>query len=188
MKRALTFVFSVLLAVTVATGVSTLDPQPARAADGGYVERCGGGEIFLNQKERRTFVLHNEIRTQNNLPTFCVHPQLQEAACAHSQEMLDKDYAAHESFNGETVKQRLKRFGYGFSRYSYYAYGENIAWGSGPQGTPASVFDFWMKSPDHRPNILSEKFRQIGLGARTGAFQAFGESTIYTVDFGVRRR
>jgi uncharacterized protein YkwD len=102
--------------------------------------------------------------------------------------MLDKGYSAHESFNGETVRQRLKRFGYGFSRYSYYAYGENIAWGSGAQGSPDTAFDFWMNSPDHRPNILSEKLRQIGVGACTGSFQSYGESTMYTVDFGVRRR
>ena len=45
-----------------------------------------------------------------------------------------------------------------------------------------------MNSPDHRPNILSAKYRQIGIGARQGTFQTYGESTMYTVDFGVRRR
>ncbi len=89
--------------------------------------------------------------------------------------------------NCETVKQRLKRFGYVFPRYSYCAYAENISWGSGPQGSPESVFDFWKKSPDHRPNILSEKLKQIDVGASTGDFQTYGESTMYTVDFGVRR-
>jgi uncharacterized protein YkwD len=188
MKRVLTVVFSVLLAGIAAMTASALDPQPARAADGGYVQKCGGGEILLNEQEEMVFALHNQVRAEHGLRPFCVHPRLQEAARAHSQEMIDKDYAAHESFNGETVKQRLKRFGYGFARYSYYAYGENIAWGSGTQGTPESAFDFWMNSPDHRPNILSEKFRQVGVGARTGDFQTYGESTTYTVDFGVRRR
>ncbi len=188
MNRTLTLVISALLAGIAATGASALDPQPARAADGGYVQKCGGGEILLNEQEEKVFALHNQVRAEQGLRPFCVHPKLQEAARAHSQEMLDKDYAAHESFNGETVKQRLKRFGYGFSRYSYYAYGENIAWGSGPQGSPESVFDSWMKSTDHRPNILSSRFRQIGVGARTGDFQTYGESTMFTVDFGVRRR
>jgi uncharacterized protein YkwD len=187
MKRALIVVTSVLLAGIAAMSASAVDPQPARAAGGGYVYKCGGGEIFLNEQEEKVLALHNETRAERGLKPLCVHPKLQKAARAHSQEMIDKDYAAHESFNGETVKQRLKRFGYGFSRYSYYAYGENIAWGSGPQGSPESVFGFWMNSPDHRPNILSEKFRQIGVGARTGTFQTYGESTMYTVDFGVRR-
>jgi len=38
--------------------------------------------------------------------------------------MLDKDYTSHNSFNGETVKQRRKRFGYTSDGYSYYLYGE----------------------------------------------------------------
>jgi uncharacterized protein YkwD len=187
-KRTAIVLISALFASIAAVGISLVDPQPAQAAGGAYVERCGGGEIFLNEQEARVFALHNQVRAERDLRPFCVHPKLQEAARSHSQEMIDRDYAAHESFNGETVKQRLKRFGYGFSRYSYYAYGENIAWGSGPQGSPESAFDSWMKSPDHRPNILSEKFRQIGVGARTGTFQTYGESTTYTVDFGVRRR
>jgi uncharacterized protein YkwD len=187
-KRTAIVLVSALLASIAALGATAIDPQPAQAAGGGYVEKCGGGEIFLNEQEERTFALHNQARAEHDLQPFCVHPKLQKAARAHSQEMLDKDYAAHESFNGETVKQRLRRFGYGFSRYSYYAYGENIAWGSGPQASPESAFDFWMNSPNHRPNILSEKLRQVGIGARTGTFKAYGESTTYTVDFGVRRR
>ena len=141
----------------------------------------------MNEQEARTVALHNQVRAERNLRPLCVHPRLQEAARAHSQEMLDRDYAAHGSFNGESLKQRLKRFDYGFSRYSYYAYGENIAWGSGPQGSTVSVFDSWMKSTDHRPNIHRSRLRQIGVGARTGDFQTYGESTMYTVDFGVRR-
>ncbi len=187
-RRTALVLISALVACIAALGLSLVGPQPAQAAGGAYVQRCGGGEIFLNEQEARALDLHNQARAEHDLKPLCVHPRLQEAARAHSQEMLDKDYAAHESFNGDTVKQRLKRFGYGFARYSYYAYGENIAWGAGPQGSPESAFDFWMKSPDHRPNILSERFRQIGIGARTGTFQTYGESTLYTVDFGVRRR
>ena len=187
-RRTAIILISALIASMAAVGISLVDPQPAQAADGAYVHRCGGGEIFLNEQEARTLSLHDQVRAEHDLEPLCVHPKLQQAARAHSQEMLDRDYAAHESYNGETVKQRLKRFGYGFSRYSYYAYGENIAWGAGAQNSPESAFDFWMKSPDHRPNILSAKFRQIGVGARTGEFQTYGESTMYTVDFGVRRR
>ena len=130
-KRKAIILISALVASIVAMGVSLADPHPAQAADGALVKKCGGGEIFLNEQEASVLALHNEVRAEHDLGPLCVHPKLQEAARAHSQEMLDRDYAAHESFNGETVKQRLKRFGYGFSRYSYYAYGENIAWGPG---------------------------------------------------------
>ena len=41
--------------------------------------------------------------------------------------MLDKDYMEHNSFNGESIRHRLERFGYTFGGYTFYLYGENIA-------------------------------------------------------------
>lgn len=131
---------------------------------------------------------HNELRTDRGLKALCVQPQLTKAARAHSQEMLDKDYASHNSYNGETVKQRLKRFGYAFGGYSYYAYGENIAWGCRSQGFPAPIFEWWMGSPDHRSNILDPTYREVGVGARVGTFKDCAEATTYTVDFGIRKQ
>ncbi len=45
-----------------------------------------------------------------------------------------------------------------------------------------------MNSPDHRPHILSEDFREVGVGASTGPYKSYEKTTMYTVDFGVRRR
>ena len=45
-----------------------------------------------------------------------------------------------------------------------------------------------MSSPDHRLHILSEDFRQVGVGASTGTYKSYEETIVYTVDFGVRRR
>ncbi len=110
------------------------------------------------------------------------------AARAHSQEMLDKDYLSHDSFNGESVEQRLHRFGYTFGGYSYYLYGENIAGGCGSYGSPTSIFDRWMHSTDHKSNILNSKYREVGIGVRTGPFKDCAEATTYTVDFGTRKQ
>ena len=43
----------------------------------------------------------------------------------------------------------------------WMAFGENIAYG---QCTPAEVVNAWMNSEGHRKNILSPKFKQIGIG------------------------
>jgi opacity protein-like surface antigen len=51
MKRALIVVISVLVAGIAAMSASAVDPQPAQAAGGGNVEKCGG-EIFLNEEFR----------------------------------------------------------------------------------------------------------------------------------------
>lgn len=185
-KHASVVLIAVVLAVAAAVGVSAAKPSPAEAALF-TVKTCGGGSIDLNSTEKRTLDLHNQTRASNGLPSFCVQPTLTNAARAHSQEMLDKDYFSHNSYNGETFGARLKRFGYTSSGYSYYTVGENIAWGSGSYGSPDSIFKGWMNSTGHKANILNKNFREIGIGARTGTYKTYTGATMYTVDFGTRR-
>ena len=110
-----------------------------------------------------------------------------EAARYHSQDMLDRDYMSHTSPDGETVKERLERFGYTFDGYSYYWYGENIAVGTGSYGDPDNIFTLWMKSKGHRRNILRDSFREVGIGVRTGTYKTYDDTRAYTVNFGARR-
>jgi uncharacterized protein YkwD len=100
---------------------------------------------------------------------------------------LDKVYFAHNSFNGETVKARLERFGYTFSGYSLWKYGENIYWGSGTYSSPDCAFRWWMNSAPHKANILDRDFREVGIGVRTGTYRGNAGTNMYAVDFGVRR-
>lgn len=177
----------IVVAILAATVASTLMLKEAHA---GFVtvKTCGGGTIKLTSAEGRVLKLHNQARTSRGLKALCVQPDLTEAARAHSQEMLDKDYMEHNSFDGESVKHRLERFGYTFSGYSYYVYGENIACGCGFHGSPDSIFKAWMHSPGHRSNILDKRYREIGVGVRTGRFKTCANATTYTVDFATRRR
>jgi uncharacterized protein YkwD len=178
------------LAVVAAVGVSAVNAPSAEAALF-TVKTCTGGTIELNSSEKQTLVLHNQARADRGLPRLCVHPALTKAARAHSQEMLDKDYFSHDSYNGETFEERFKRFGYAPKGYSYYTIGENIAWGSGSYGAPDGIFKSWMNSSGHKANILNRDFRQIGIEARIGSFDYKGTTypgtTMYTVDFGTRR-
>ena len=186
-KRTLMVMISVLIAGTAAVGASIATPESALATGGGYVEECGGGEILLSEKEKKTFALHNQIRTENDLPTLCVHPRLQEAARAHSKDMIRRDYFSHNTKGRGSFEKRLVRFGYDAKGYDYYRVGENIALGSGPAGEPENRMNAWMKSDGHRHNILNEEYREVGIGTDTGEFKGFAGVTMYTVDFGVRR-
>lgn len=187
-KRAAILIISVLLAIIILVGVSLAGPVAAQAAGGGYVEKCGGGEILLNEKEKRTFALHNDVRRAHDLPTFCVHSRLQKAARAHSRDMIRRDYFSHNTKGRqESYDERLKRYGYDLHGYRYYWVGENIAYGSGSYGEPESRMDAWMRSDGHRHNILHSEFREIGIGTHTGTWRGYNGVTMYTVDFGVRR-
>jgi uncharacterized protein YkwD len=180
-------VLVVALAVIAAFCALVLVPRGSNAAPI-YVKTCSGGTIELDANEKRLLDLHNTARHNHGLKRLCVHPALTAAARAHSHEMLSRDYLSHRSYNGETTAQRLARYGYTLNGYSYYALGENIAWGCGSAGTPDKAFSFWMHSRDHRHNILNKKFREIGIGSETGTYKTCTQATVHTVDFGVRIR
>jgi uncharacterized protein YkwD len=155
--------------------------------DNATVQTCDNKTIELNSDEKQMLDLHNQARTDKGLPPVCVHPTLTEGARSHSQEMLDKSYLSHDSFNGEHLEARLAHFGYTFPGYSSWKYGENISWGSSHMGEAENRFDAWMSSDDHKANILNKDYREIGIGARTGTYKN-NSGKMYTVDFGTRQR
>ena len=60
------------------------------------------------------------------MPTFCVHPALEQVARRHSEDMIGRDYFSHETKGrDEGFAARIRRFGYD----DYRAVGENIALG-----------------------------------------------------------
>jgi uncharacterized protein YkwD len=72
----------------------------------------------------------------------------------------------------------------------YWAVGENLLWSS-PEVDATGALSIWLKSPEHRKNMLTERWREIGLAAVhvDAAPGAYGghEVTIVTADFGVLR-
>ena len=138
--------------------------------------------MALTDDERRTLDLHNARRAADGLPAFCLDAQLTAAARAHSAEMLAHDYLGHESFGGESFGARIARFGYG----PWRRLAENVAFGSGALGDPATTFAGWMGSVGHRRNIQNGGLREIGIGVRVGRFQGVAGTRVYTVDFGTR--
>ena len=97
-------------------------------------------------------------------------------ARAHSLDMGDHRYFAHEGRDGRSPFDRMRAAGYRGGLM-----GENIAAG---QPTPAAVMDAWMHSPGHRANILNCGYRVIGMGVAKVAGSPFG--IYWTQDFGDR--
>src|SRR5918997_1530656 len=156
-RRLSVLFLAIAIVAILAAGGSAL----GKGADHITVGTCTGETIELNGYEKRMLDLHNQTRADHGLQPLCADPALTQAARAHSQEMLDDGYFGHDSFDGETTDARLADFGYASEGYSYWAYGENIAWGKGDKSLPDDRFEEWMANPDHRPNILSEDFDEI---------------------------
>lgn len=180
MKYLVVLLVSVFAAGVLAATGFLLGSPAAEAADGGSVDKCGGGRISLNADERQTFALHNKVRKDRNLKLFCVNPKLQKVARAHSKDMIQRDYFSHTTKGTSRGGcDRVKNSGY---RFRYCA--ENIAWGQREKGEPANIMRNWMKSSGHRRSILDGRYREVGIGTETGTLNGKRGVTMYTVDFG----
>jgi len=138
--------------------------------------------------EAVTLCLLNDERRQVGRPALRSNGKLALAAERHAEDMGAKGYFAHDSLDGRSFLERIKAAGYLSGRPASWSVGENIAWGTGRLATPSEIVDAWMTSPGHKRNILSAKFREIGLGlANGGSSSSMPDRTIYATEFGVRR-
>ena len=99
--------------------------------------------------------------------------------------MTRRNYFSHYSPAGGTFLDRIRRTGYLRNAQSWVV-GENLAWGSGSRATPGSIVQAWMQSSGHRANILTRRFRHIGIGIAFGAPANVGGRPAAT-EFGAKR-
>ena len=157
-------------------------PAPALAA-------CVGADAAPSDPAAipATLCLLNEQRAENGLPAFTESTPLDGASSAYARRMVAQQFFDHVSPDGGTMLGRIKASGWVASTMSWTV-GENIAWGSGDLGTPASIVDQWMHSAGHRANILNGSFAEIGIGIASGAPISGVDlpAGTYVTDFGSR--
>ncbi|NLX06097.1 MAG: CAP domain-containing protein [Phycisphaerae bacterium] len=112
-------------------------------------------EAVLSQE---VLELTNDERVEAGLAPLTWNATLAEAAAAHGEDMIERNYFDHESPEGENVADRVTARG-----YVYMLVGENIAAG---QDSPEEVVDAWMNSEGHRANILRPEFIELGVGVK----------------------
>lgn len=165
---------AVLLAAAVPAAAASAAPRTQSAS--------------LSSLEAGVLVDINAFRAQHHLARLHLSGQLTAAAHAHSRQMAQDGYFAHESANGAAFWKRIEGF-YATSPTRYWSVGENLLWSS-PDVDPAGALQLWMNSPEHRANILTARWREIGVSAvhltsAPGTYHGL-EVTIITTDFGVR--
>jgi uncharacterized protein YkwD len=148
-----------------------------------------GNRVVLSSLESGVLSQLNKIRAQHGLQPVKISARLTASAAQHSREMGADGYFAHNSHDGTAFWKRIGRW-YGSNGYGFWSVGENLLWSS-PQVDPVDALQLWMDSPEHRANILTPRWREIGISAvhvaaAPGTFQG-REVTIITTDFGVRR-
>jgi uncharacterized protein YkwD len=63
--------------------------------------------------------------------------------------------------------------------------GENLAWGTGEYGTVRSIFQAWMRSPDHRKNILGD-YLETGVSVQVGTLGGQPGTRVWAQHFGTQ--
>jgi uncharacterized protein YkwD len=130
--------------------------------------------------------LHNQIRARHDLPALRENGRLRRAALGHSRDMVSEGYFEHTAPEGTTMVDRILRARYA-GHDDGWAFGENLAWGTGVLATARGAVQAWMDSPGHRANILKRSYRELGVGIVLGVPVSDADGATYTVDFGVRR-
>jgi hypothetical protein len=120
-------------------------------------------------------LLTNQTRANLGLGGLTQNAKLAAAAQAKANDMLDKQYFAHNSPDGLTPWYFIRAQG-----YAYEKAGENLAI---HYTTAEGVHDGWLASPTHRANIVKEEFTEIGVGVVNGEYDGY-PSTVVVQFFG----
>lgn len=120
--------------------------------------------------EQEMLALVNHYRTSGYRSGSVYYPpvapvkwnrQLESAAKEHSNYMSSNNILSHKGRNGSDPGKRIADAG-----YKWITYGENVAMG---QQTPQEVMNTWMRSTQHRKNIMNKNVKEMGV-AKTGRF------------------
>jgi uncharacterized protein YkwD len=142
----------------------------------------------LSSLEQGVLADINLFRRQHHLVALRLSSALMTAAREHSQQMASVGYFAHESADGSAFWKRIQRF-YASSPWRYWSVGENLLWSS-PDVDAQGALKLWLASPEHRANLMTARWREIGVSAvhvtaAPGTYKGL-DVTIVTTDFGVR--
>jgi hypothetical protein len=114
----------------------------------------------------------NQNRVSNGLSDLQTNPLLQVAAQDKVNDMVAKGYFAHTSPQGIEPWYWFQQAG-----YNYLYAGENLAMNFTDS---QDVTTAWMNSPEHRANILSTQFTQVGIATAQGTYD--GKPVIYVAE------
>lgn len=121
-------------------------------------------------------VLTNQDRANAGLPSLQMNAQLTAAAEAKAQDMFAKGYWAHFAPDGTSPWDFIRAQG-----YNYVYAGENLARGF---TTSSSVVNAWMASPEHRANMLSHNYNDVGFAIEQGPLPGDSNTVLVVEMFG----
>jgi uncharacterized protein YkwD len=186
LARILVIASGVMMLAALPAAAQAATPKPAHTA-----AACAGANRVptartLARAERATLCLLNVRRAAHGLRALRASRLLGRSATRYARSLVRGRFFSHVSPSGQTLEARIAGSGY-LRGANGWAYGENLAWGAGSRATPRSIVAAWMASPPHRANILSTRWRNIGVGIAPGApVSGVAHAASYVTHFGWR--
>jgi len=197
MSSKLTLPVAIVLALALATAPNALAlrVQAQRAAQRGELTGQSSSTLIApptacpNQtnasapaavQEQSMRCMTDFARTQAGLPDLGDSAQLDLSAQEKTTDVLRCDSFSHSAC-GREFTYWIRQAGY--ISESCWHVGENLAWGVGRYGTVRSIFQAWMRSPDHRHNILGD-YEDLGLNLQVGELEGHAGAYVWTAHFG----
>ncbi len=146
--------------------VSTLSTHPVSVL--GYAANISPSDVIN---------LTNQKRKEAGLTQLSYSEQLTKAAQAKATDMINRDYWSHVAPDGTQPWKFFADQGY---KYKYA--GENLA---RDFRDPKSTVDAWMSSSSHRENLLSTRYKEIGIAVIEGDLLGH-DTTIVVQLFGTK--
>jgi uncharacterized protein YkwD len=119
-------------------------------------------------------------RSQAGLGALADSPQLDLSAEDKGGDVLRCDSFSHTACGREFTYWMQQA---GYLSEACWRVGENLAWGVGTYGTVRSIFRAWMRSPEHRHNILGD-YEALGLSRQVGELEGQADTVVWTAHFG----
>jgi uncharacterized protein YkwD len=162
-------------------GPGPVSSEPGAGDVGGEEEPTGSpGALFvtvdqgLDAEERVFLQAINNYRASLGVAPLQVSVALTHASEYHATDMATKNYFAHDSQDGTSWSDRIRRY------YNYNTYmAENIA--AGNAGGDAT-FTQWKNSPGHDANMKNASYRVIGIARAYDAAATY--HWYWVTDFG----
>ena len=159
-------------AATLVLGSAALVPPSAAAADVAVEGACENADarpadISVGDYAAALQCEVNVTRREYGRDDLVLQTQLRRAASWHAEDMEEQRYFSHTSADGDRYADRLDAVHFIPSSNRWRA-GENLAAGEGGAGTPAAITDAWMRSPEHRVNLLDSGYSMVGIGVARG--------------------
>jgi uncharacterized protein YkwD len=128
----------------------------------------------MNRAERSVIARINLMRAERGERPVRGDARLARAADAHNQDMLRRDFFAHESSNGQSTYTRVRRY-----RHRNLI-GETLAYVEG-RSRAGQIVRMWRHSPGHYAVLTDARLRRIGVSKMRGTLWGH-RVTMWTAD------